>query len=87
MFYPRGKAGSVKNIGQGKGRGYNINAPFDIKGMGNHEYIYVCEKLLFPIIEEFQPDLIIISAGFDSALGDPLGGMTLTPEGYAYMTT
>lgn len=55
--------------------------------MGNHEYIYVCEKLLFPIIEEFQPDLIIISAGFDSALGDPLGGMKLTPAGYAYMTT
>lgn len=85
-FYPGGKAGSCKNIGSGKGKGFNINVPFDVSGMGNDEYIYVCEKLLFPIIEEFGPDLIIISAGFDSALGDPLGGMKLTPEGYAYMT-
>jgi len=54
--------------------------------MGNDEYAYVCEKVLFPIIEEFKPDLIIISAGFDSAHGDPLGGFKLTPEGYAYMT-
>jgi len=75
------------NIGQGKGKGYNINVPFDLAGMGNDEYAYVCEKLLFPIIEEFSPDLILISAGFDSALGDPLGGMKLTPEGYAYMTS
>lgn len=54
--------------------------------MGNDEYIYVCENLLFPIIEEFEPDLILISAGFDSAQGDPIGGFKLTPEGYAYMT-
>lgn len=55
--------------------------------MGDDEYIYVCEELLFPIISEFNPDLILISAGFDSSLNDPLGGMRITPEGYAYITT
>jgi len=50
------------------------------------DYIYVCEQLFFPIIREFSPDLIIISAGFDSALGDPLGQVGVTPLGYAYMT-
>lgn len=85
-FYPGGKNGSSKNVGYGKGKGFNINVPFDVLGMGNDEYAYVCEKLLFPVIEEFQPDLILISAGFDSAQGDPLGGFKLTPEGYAYMT-
>ena len=37
-------------------------------------------------MKAFEPDLIIISAGFDSALGDPLGGVGVTPAGYAYMT-
>jgi histone deacetylase 6 len=41
---------------------------------------------LFPIIESFKPDIILISAGFDSALGDPLGDIGVTPIGYAYMT-
>ena len=43
-------------------------------------------KVFFPIIEEFKPDLMIISAGFDSALGDPLGEIGVSPVGYAYMT-
>ncbi len=76
----------MKNIGSGKGKGYNINVPFDEIGMGNSEYITICERLLFPVIEEFGPDLILISCGFDSAQDDPLGGFKLTPQGYAYMT-
>jgi len=37
---------------------------------GDNEYIYACEYLLFPIIRKFNPDLIMISAGFDAAFGD-----------------
>jgi histone deacetylase 6 len=85
-FYPGGSAGSAKSIGLKEGRGFNINIPFDVTGMGNDEYIYICENLVFPIIEEFKPDLLLISAGFDSAEGDPIGGFKLTPPGYAYMT-
>ena len=85
-FYPGGKGGDASNIGEGDGKGYNINIPFDEIGMGDDEYIYVWEKLLFPIIQEFNPEYILISAGFDSAEGDPLGGFKLTPIGYAYMT-
>ena len=54
--------------------------------IGDNDYIYVCETFFFPIIREFAPDLIIISAGFDSAKGDPLGGISVTPVGYAWMT-
>jgi len=53
---------------------------------GDKDYIYACETIFFPIIREFKPDLICISAGFDSALGDPLGEVGVTPVGYAYMT-
>ena len=54
--------------------------------VGDSEYIYACEQVFFPLIKEFSPELLIISAGFDSALGDPLGQVGVTPLGYAYMT-
>jgi histone deacetylase 6 len=50
------------------------------------DYIYACEKVFFPVMKEFKPDLIIISAGFDSAEGDMLGEVGVSPLGYAYMT-
>ena len=50
------------------------------------DYIYACEQIFFPIIKLFNPDLIIVSAGFDAALGDPIGECGVTPAGYAYMT-
>ena len=45
------------------------------------DYIYVTHNLLLPIIKEFAPDLIFISAGFDSARGDPLGECDVLPKG------
>ena len=54
--------------------------------IGDKDYIFACEQVFFPVIKEFKPELIIISAGFDSAIGDPLGGIGVTPAGYAYMT-
>ena len=54
--------------------------------IGDHDYIYAYEQVFLPVIKEFAPDLLIISAGFDSALGDPLGQIGVTPLGYAYMT-
>jgi histone deacetylase 6 len=54
--------------------------------IGDKDYIFACEQVFFPVIKEFAPDLIIISAGFDSALGDPLGNIGVSPVGYAYMT-
>lgn len=54
--------------------------------MGDAEYIAVFTNLLLPVAFSFAPELIIISAGFDSADGDPLGGCRLSPEGYACMT-
>ena len=89
-FYP-GQAGAATRIGEGAGKGYNIHFPFNVNQnqkpiIGDKDYIYACESVLFPIIREFNPDLMIISAGFDSALGDPLGGIGVSPVGFAYMT-
>jgi histone deacetylase 6 len=76
-FYP-GPAGKHTKVGEGKGRGYNVHFPFNVEKsmkttIGDLDYIYACETIFFPIIKEFNPDLLIISAGFDSAHGDPLG--------------
>ena len=56
------------------------------KEQWDNDYIYACHTLLFPLIKEFKPDLIIVSAGFDSAEGDPLGGIGLTSVAYAWIT-
>lgn len=89
-FYP-GPCGKHEKVGEGAGRGYNIQFPFNVAAnqkdlIGDKDYIFACEKVFFPVIKEFKPDLMIISAGFDSALGDPLGEVGVTPTGYAYMT-
>lgn len=54
--------------------------------MTDKDYIYASTRLLFPMIKEFEPELILVSCGFDSGKGDPLGNIAITPVGYAWMT-
>ena len=89
-FYP-GQLGAHSKGGEGAGKGFNFQFPFNVNKnqkdlIGDKEYIFACEKVFFPVLREFAPDLILISAGFDSAIGDPLGEVGVTPVGYAYMT-
>ena len=44
------------------------------------------ERLLMPVAREFAPDIVLVSAGFDAAQGDPLGRCCLSPQVYFYMT-
>ncbi|RLB12617.1 MAG: histone deacetylase, partial [Deltaproteobacteria bacterium] len=55
-------------------------------GQGNVEYVGIFERILKPIALEFDPDLVLVSAGFDIYANDPLGGMRVTAEGFAGMT-
>jgi histone deacetylase 6 len=74
-FYPSGEAGHYNKIGEGKGKFYNINIPFNTKEdkvIADAEYLYICKNFLFPIIKEYSPELIFISCGFDSAKGGKL---------------
>ena len=48
--------------------------------------MYAFQRVIMPIALEFNPDLVIVSAGFDAAAGDTLGGCFVTPAGYAHMT-
>ncbi len=77
--------GSTREIGAGAGLGYIVNAPMPA-GFGDDEYILVFDELVMPIVRKFRPELIIVSAGFDSHYRDPLGDMRVTERGFAAMT-
>ena len=57
----------------GSGTGFTVNLPWTNAGMGDGDYLAAFKYLLLPIARQFKPDLVIISAGFDAAAGDPLG--------------
>ena len=71
-FYPG--TGGVDEVGEGAGEGYSVNVPWPMGGMGNGDYMAAFNHVIMPIAYEYQPDLIIISAGFDASIGDPIGG-------------
>lgn len=71
-FFPG--TGGPSETGRGAGEGFTVNVPWPCGGMGNGDYMAAFQHLILPITYEFSPDLIIISAGYDAAEGDPLGG-------------
>lgn len=77
---------SALAVGQEEGLGYNVNIAWDGKGAGDKEYIAAFQKVLIPIANEFSPTVILVSAGFDAALGDLIGGCKVTPHGYGSLT-
>ncbi|GER32892.1 histone deacetylase 15 [Striga asiatica] len=83
-FYPG--TGSAYEVGKGDAKGYCVNVPWSCGGVGNNDYLFAFQQVVLPIASEFAPDFTIISAGFDAARGDPLGGCDVTPTGYAQMT-
>ena len=83
FFYPG--TGGAKEVGKGKGEGFNVNVPLST-GAGDTDYGNIFEKFLKPIALEYQPQLILVSAGFDTHHDDPLGGMEVTEKGFARMT-
>ena len=82
-YYPG--SGSHKEVGTGKGEGYTVNVPLSM-GYGDGEFAAIFEEVFRPVSLEFNPEFILISAGFDIYVGDPLGGMKVSPEGFAGLT-
>lgn len=53
-------------IGEGPGEGYNINVPWEHGRCGDADYFAAWDHVLIPVVKEFNPDMIIVSAGFDA---------------------
>jgi len=81
-FYPG--TGGLREIGEGDAVGYTVNVPLQ-HGAVNGTFVSVFRRILEPIALAFEPDLILVSAGFDIYYQDPLGGMRVTPDGFAAM--
>lgn len=85
-FFPMGDEGASSQVGRAAGTGFTVNVPWNGPRMGDADYLATWHRLVLPIAYEFNPELVLISAGFDAAQGDPLGGCQVTPEGYAHLT-
>ena len=82
-FYPG--TGSEGETGEGAGKGTTLNCPFP-PGAGRKEILTAFQEKLVPAADAFRPELVLISAGFDSRAGDPLGGFRLTDEDFSDLT-
>jgi len=82
-YYPG--TGAADEIGIEGGRGYTVNVPI-AAGAVDEDYQLVFSKVIVPILLQFEPELVIVSAGFDAHERDPLGGMRLSTAAFAAMT-
>jgi acetoin utilization deacetylase AcuC-like enzyme len=78
-FYPG--TGAVDEIGAGDGRGFTVNVPMEA-GCGDNDYELVYRTIVGPVLEEFKPQLTLVSAGYDAHERDPLASMRVTTTGY-----
>jgi acetoin utilization deacetylase AcuC-like enzyme len=82
-FYPG--TGAAEDVGRGKGTGFTVNVPLEA-GSTDGDYDEVFKTLVIPVIDQFRPELLLISAGYDAHERDPLARMRLTTAGYTALT-
>lgn len=78
-FYPG--TGAAHEIGSGSGKGFTVNVPLEA-GATDADYALAYEAIVLPVLEQFQPALTLVSAGFDAHERDPLASMRMTTEGF-----
>ncbi len=81
-YYPG--TGAMNEVGVGAGEGYTVNIPLPA-GCADAEYLQAFRHIVVPAAERFQPEWILVSAGFDPHRRDPLGGMDVTEDGFGAM--
>jgi acetoin utilization deacetylase AcuC-like enzyme len=78
-FYPG--TGATEERGHGEGEGFTLNVPMPAH-MGDGDYGAVFRDLIAPVLLAYKPEMLLVSAGFDPYRLDPLGGMSVTEEGF-----
>jgi len=73
--------GPAEDIGTGEGRGFTVNVPFTA-GCGDASYSAALDTVVEPILEQFRPDLVLMSLGIDAHYRDPLTSLTLSSPAY-----
>jgi acetoin utilization deacetylase AcuC-like enzyme len=83
-FYPG--SGALDEVGIGAGRGFSVNLPLPA-GCGDSEYAELYREIVVPVGRAFDPELVLVSAGFDPGRDDPLAPMDLTEQGFAEVSS
>jgi acetoin utilization deacetylase AcuC-like enzyme len=78
--------GSEAEIGLGKGAGFTLNAPLPV-GADDEQFLGALRERIIPAISDFDPQLLLISAGYDAHQQDPIGGMDISDSGFRAMMT
>ena len=76
--------GLAEDVGTGAGEGFTINLPVP-EGSGRDVFLSLIDRVVVPVAGEFAPDLILISAGYDAHVEDPLAGLALSAEDFGQM--
>lgn len=82
-YYPG--TGAMEETGAKQGTGYTVNVPLH-GGQDGDDFVKIFKEILLPVADEYKPEFILVSAGYDIYCGDPLGTMDVTPEGFFSMT-
>jgi len=82
-YYPG--TGALEETGQAAGQGFTVNVPLP-GGQGDSDYASIFSEILLPLVSEYQPEFVLVSAGYDIYQHDPLGTMKVTPQGFYIMT-
>lgn len=82
-FFPG--TGAIEENGRGEGLGFTVNVPLPAR-QDDRDFALIYQHLLEPMAREFNPELVLVSAGFDTHTDDPIGGMNMTGRGYAFLT-
>ena len=83
-FYPG--TGALQEVGEADARGFTVNLPMPM-GCGDGEFARLYREVVIPIGRAFDPELVLVSAGFDAYKDDPLAGMRLSAAGYGELAT
>lgn len=81
-FWPELIESNFNFTGSGPGKGYNINFPLNETGCNDADFLLIWFNVILPVVYEFNPELVVISAGFDAAIGCPEGKMRVKPTTY-----
>ena len=73
--------GHESEVGRGEGKGYTVNIPFE-SGCGDASYDMALQRIIKPVLKEFDPDMILVSLGTDAHYEDMLAGLSLSSEGH-----
>lgn len=84
-FWPELIESNSNWIGVSEGLGYNCNIPLNETGIHDKDYLAIFHNVILPLAYRFNPQLVLISAGYDAAIGCPEGEMRVSPATYAHM--